>query len=101
MATLDELAQAFVLILKQSPGPQPLPVDLRNHLPAQASYLTKRVIDLCAAQGVELARVRIDPSLAADMQGAEKTDPFMYKAVPVEQDTTLHRRLEFFRSETS
>ena len=55
MATLDEIAHGVVTVLTLGPQPEPLGVDLWNHVPAEVSYLAQAVIDECTAAGVPLS----------------------------------------------
>lgn len=98
MATLGEMAEAISHVLLRSQVPEPLRVDLWNQGPAQASYLTKGVIDACSDAGKPLALVRIDPAFAADMRGATKDVPYIHALVPVECASELQACIEFYRA---
>jgi hypothetical protein len=51
MGTLDEMAHGIVSILKSSPVPEPLGVDLWNEDHGAAAWLIRAVIDECTAAG--------------------------------------------------
>jgi hypothetical protein len=97
MASLRNIADAVAQVLLRSKTPEPLPVDLRNELPSHASVLVKEVIDRCRNLGVNLALVRIDNTLSADMWRDDDA-VFTYNDVPVEQCPALNGRVEFYRS---
>lgn len=96
MATLDEIAKALAQLLASGAGPNPLPVDLANHMPAEASYLVKCAIHECRAMGAGLSSVRIAPELAADLQSIAE-EPFLHEGVPISLDPGLGKRVEFWR----
>jgi hypothetical protein len=97
MATLDELAAGFASILRSSPSPEPLAVDLWNHGALEASHLVKRVIEICGQEGIAITTVRIDPDLADFLRAANRAVPFSHNGVPVVEDAALQGRLEFYR----
>jgi hypothetical protein len=78
-------------------GPNPLPVDLANHMPAEASHLVKSVIRECRTAGLELQEVRISPAIAADLQALRPGEPYMHEGVPVVLDSELGTTMQFYR----
>ena len=97
MATLDEIAHGVVIVLAHGPAPEPLGVDLSNHVPAELSYLAQAVIDECTAAGAPLAVVRIDPAMAGHLAATPTTESLEDEGVKIELDASLDRRIEFFR----
>ena len=43
MARLDELAEAIARTLRLSPLPEPLPVEMRGHTPAEVAFFARAV----------------------------------------------------------
>jgi hypothetical protein len=91
MATLDEIAHGIVAVLRFSPVPDPLPVDLWNHGAEEASYIARAVIDGCTAAAVPLALVKMD---AAWVPGLARPS---HEGVRIVGDDALQGRLEFHR----
>jgi hypothetical protein len=94
MARLDELAGAISTVLSASPTPEPLPVDLKNHSPAEATVFVRAVVEACQRSATPLFEVRISPQLGASLLRQHAGE---IEGIRLTEDAGLHTSIEFFR----
>lgn len=60
-----QLVEAISQLVRASE--KPIPISLMNHTAAMAHEIIVAVVEESAAAGIDIQRVRVDPSLAAEM----------------------------------
>jgi len=95
MAELKEIAIGIAQVLRQSPIPEPLPIQLWDEPPSHAANLVRHVIDECVDAGLPLAFVAVDDSCwqAWVLDGIEPS----HRGVALRREAKLQQRLEFYR----
>jgi hypothetical protein len=94
MARLDELAEGIAKLLKITPAPEPLPVDLVGEGPAETTVLVRAVIDAARRLGAPLSRISVDPQLG---RGLLREHGDAYEGIRLAADERLEGRIELFR----
>jgi hypothetical protein len=97
MARIDEIAEGLASVLRSSPVPEPLGVDLWNETPAAATVLVRAVIDTCLRNAIPLSLVRICPDLGKGLLRQLTEDEPAYEGVQIISHSALSQRIEFFR----
>ena len=96
MTTLSEISSAVVTLLKTG-ALNVVPIELRNHVPEEASSFVKMVVEGAAREGAALSCVRIAPSFAADLNDFDAPGTG-YQGVPIELVPSLGRTIQFVLS---
>ena len=97
MARIDEIAEGLASVLRASPSPEPLAVDLWNETPVAAAVLVRAVIDACNRNATPLARVWICPALGKGLLRELSAGEPIYEGREIVPRPELESRIEFFR----
>lgn len=97
MARLDEIAEGLANMLLALPAPEPLPVDLRGHSPADFAFLARALAEACERLAAPLSLIKIDPALGAKALQAAAAEPLAGGRVKLMCDPLLDGRIELFR----
>lgn len=97
MARLDELAEAIARTLRLSPLPEPLPVEMRGHTPAEVAFFARAVADACDRLTAPLSSIAVSPDFGVKLLHSAGVDPLNGGAVQIRSTQGLGQCVEFYR----